>query len=159
MPYASGIPSVLVSVLGGAANTGTVVGFGNSFAGIGLLGGNITLAPGSVLDFAFVAPRAGTITSLAGFFSATAAITLGTASTIQLQIFTAPPASNVFSPAGVPLVLSPALNVINIGTVASGIQVENISVGAGDKVLLFVSTNAAIVATVAGFVSAGITFD
>ena len=56
------------------ANTGTLLGFGFSQPGIALTGGtSITLALG-VGDYAFVAPRAGTITSLAGFFSATAKI-------------------------------------------------------------------------------------
>ena len=70
------------------ANTGTL-GFGFSQPGIALTGGtSITLALG-VGDYAFVAPRAGTITSLAGFFSATALSPLSPVQ-VQIQILTAP---------------------------------------------------------------------
>ena len=72
------------------ANTGTLLGFGFSQPGIALTGGtSITLALG-VGDYAFVAPRAGTITSLAGFFSATAKISPLSPVQVQIQILTAP---------------------------------------------------------------------
>ncbi|WP_438285659.1 exosporium glycoprotein BclB-related protein [Bacillus wiedmannii] len=156
IPFASGTtPSALVNAL--IANTGTLLGFGFSQPGVALTGGtSITLALG-VGDYAFVAPRAGTITSLAGFFSATAALAPLSPVQVQIQILTAPAASNTFTVQGAPLLLAPAFAVIAIGATASGIIPEAIPVAAGDKILLYVSLTAASpIAAVAGFVSAGI---
>ncbi|HFK1765365.1 TPA: exosporium glycoprotein BclB-related protein, partial [Bacillus mobilis] len=156
IPFASGTtPAALVNAL--VANTGTLLGFGFSQPGVALTGGtSITLALG-VGDYAFVAPRAGTITSLAGFFSATAALAPLSPVQVQIQILTAPAASNTFTVQGAPLLLTPAFAVIAILDTASGIIPEAIPVAAGDKVLLYVSLTAASpIAAVAGFVSAGI---
>ncbi|PGW45398.1 exosporium glycoprotein BclB-related protein [Bacillus cereus] len=156
IPFASGTtPSALVNAL--VANTGTLLGFGFSQPGVALTGGtSITLALG-VGDYAFVAPRAGTITSLAGFFSATAALAPISPVQVQIQILTAPAASNTFTVQGAPLLLTPAFAAIAIGSTASGIIAEAIPVAAGDKILLYVSLTAASpIAAVAGFVSAGI---
>ncbi|MFC2180817.1 exosporium glycoprotein BclB-related protein [Bacillus paranthracis] len=156
IPFASGTtPAALVNAL--IANTGTLLGFGFSQPGIALTGGtSITLALG-VGDYAFVAPRAGVITSLAGFFSATAALSPLSPVQVQIQILTAPAASNTFTVQGAPLLLTPAFAAIAIGSTASGIIPEAIPVAAGDKVLLYVSLTAASpIAAVAGFVSAGI---
>ncbi|MBR9655572.1 exosporium glycoprotein BclB-related protein [Bacillus cereus] len=156
IPFASGTtPAALVNAL--IANTGTLLGFGFSQPGVGLAGGtSITLALG-VGDYAFVAPRAGVITSLAGFFSATAALSPLSPVQVQIQILTAPAASNTFTVQGAPLLLTPAFAAIAIGSTASGIIPEAIPVAAGDKILLYVSLTAASpIAAVAGFVSAGI---
>ncbi|WP_220775649.1 exosporium glycoprotein BclB-related protein [Bacillus sp. BML-BC060] len=156
IPFASGTtPAALVNAL--IANTGTLLGFGFSQPGIGLAGGtSITLALG-VGDYAFVAPRDGIITSLAGFFSATAALSPLSPVQVQIQILTAPAASNTFTVQGAPLLLTPAFAAIAIGSTASGIIPEAIPVVAGDKILLYVSLTAASpIAAVAGFVSAGI---
>ncbi|PEN90237.1 collagen-like repeat preface domain-containing protein [Bacillus cereus] len=156
IPFASGTtPSALVNAL--VANTGTLLGFGFSQPGVALTGGtSITLALG-IGDYAFVAPRAGTITSLAGFFSATAALAPLSPVQVQIQILTAPAASNTFTVQGAPLLLTPAFAAIAIGSTASGIIAEAIPVAAGDKILLYVSLTAASpIAAVAGFVSAGI---
>ncbi|PGZ54732.1 exosporium glycoprotein BclB-related protein [Bacillus cereus] len=156
IPFASGTtPSALVNAL--IANTGTLLGFGFSQPGVALTGGtSITLALG-VGDYAFVAPRAGVITSLAGFFSATAALAPLSPVQVQIQILTAPAASNTFTVQGAPLLLTPAFAAIAIGSTASGIIPEAIPVAAGDKILLYVSLTAASpIAAVAGFVSAGI---
>uniref|UniRef100_UPI000366C6BE exosporium glycoprotein BclB-related protein n=1 Tax=Bacillus sp. 123MFChir2 TaxID=1169144 RepID=UPI000366C6BE len=162
IPYASGSPATLVTVLGGLTNTGTILGFGNSFAGVNVAGATITLAPGSVLDFAFVMPRAGTITSLSGFFSATAALSLLLSPVnVQMQIYVAPAASNTFSPVGAPLSFS-SFSLLSIGDTFANIQAQSISVSAQDKVLLVVSTNtqsASLATTIAGFASAGITIN
>ncbi|WDL94450.1 collagen-like repeat preface domain-containing protein [Bacillus sp. HNR-4] len=156
IPFASGTtPAALVNAL--IANTGTLLGFGFSQPGVGLAGGtSITLALG-VGDYAFVAPRDGVITSLAGFFSATAALSPLSPVQVQIQILTAPAASNTFTVQGAPLLLTPAFAAIAIGSTASGIIPEAIPVVAGDKILLYVSLTAASpIAAVAGFVSAGI---
>ncbi|MEH7461152.1 exosporium glycoprotein BclB-related protein, partial [Bacillus thuringiensis] len=161
IPYASGGPATLNTVVVGV-NTGTILGFGSSFAGVNVSGATITLAPGSVLDFAFVMPRAGTITSLSGFFSATAALALLPSSVnVQMQIYVAPASSNIFSPAGTVLAL-PSFTLLSIGDTFANIQAQSISVSAQDKILLVVSTNTqgiSLLTTVAGFASAGITID
>nr|WP_197234049.1 exosporium glycoprotein BclB-related protein [Bacillus cereus] len=141
IPFASGTtPAALVPVLGGLANTGTLLGF--SQPGIG--------------DYAFVAPRAGAITSLAGFFSATATVSLLSPIQIQLQIFIAPMGSNTFVPQIAPLLLTPSFNIITIGDTATGIINLNIPVVAGDKILLYATAQSAIASTVTEFISAGI---
>ena len=162
IPYASGVPVALVTLANGLASTGSVVGFGSSLPGIGLVGNNINLVLG---DFAFVAPRAGTITSLAGFFSVTTAITLPLGQTanvgVKLQIFTAPGSSTTFVPQTPPLLLPLLTTPLAIGNSVDGIQDLNIPVNAGDKILLYVTadTTFTAVTTVLGFVSAGITID
>ncbi|MDA2327766.1 exosporium glycoprotein BclB-related protein [Bacillus cereus] len=157
IPFASGTtPAALVNAL--VANTGTLLGFGFSQPGIAPgIGGTLTILPGVVGDYAFVAPRDGIITSLAGFFSATAALAPLAPVQIQMQIFIAPAASNTFTPVAPPLLLTPALPAIAIGTTATGIQAYNVPVVAGDKILVYVSLTAASpIAAVAGFVSAGL---
>ncbi len=117
IPFASGTtPSALVNAL--IANTGTFLGFGFSQPGIALTGATgITLALG-VGDYAFVAPRDGIITSLAGFFSATAALAPLSPVQVHIQILTAPPVSNTFTVQGAPLLLTPAFAAIAIGSTA-----------------------------------------
>ncbi|MGE1127309.1 exosporium glycoprotein BclB-related protein [Bacillus wiedmannii] len=157
IPFASGTtPALLVNAA--LANTGTLLGFGFSQPGIAPgVGGTLTILPGVVGDYAFVAPRDGIITSLAGFFSATAALAPLAPVQIQMQIFIAPAASNTFTPVAPPLLLTPALPAIAIGTTATGIQAYNVPVVAGDKILVYVSLTAASpIAAVAGFVSAGL---
>ncbi|WP_255260004.1 exosporium glycoprotein BclB-related protein [Bacillus sp. AFS023182] len=149
------------------ASTGAVLGFGNSFFGVGVdvLAGDITLNDPDLLDFAFVAPRAGRITSLAGYFNATVDVGVGTGFPvqIQMQLYSSPGSSDTFTPIGTPLLLNPAFNGIDAGDSASGIIPQNINVAAQDKILLVISTHilgtGILVATIIGFASAGITFE
>ncbi|OQR56545.1 exosporium glycoprotein BclB-related protein [Bacillus sp. CDB3] len=170
IPYASGIiPVGLTTVLGQALNTGALLGFGSSYFPVIASGGPIIIDPLSVppvFDFAFVAPRAGTITSLAGFFSvAVAASVLVGSIQITMQVYKAPAGSNTFTPVGTPLHLTPALSgaVISIGTTASGIQPETIAVAPQEMILLVVSSTPIggldIASAITGFASAGITFE
>ena len=84
-------------------------------------------------DYAFVAPRDGVITSLAGFFSATVALAPLSPVQVQIQILTAPARSNTFTVQGAPLLLTPAFALIAIGSTASGIIPEAIPVVLGTK--------------------------
>ncbi|HDR4463917.1 TPA: collagen-like repeat preface domain-containing protein, partial [Bacillus cereus] len=165
IPFASGGPVALATVLGGLANTGALLGFGSSFFPVIVPpGGPITIGPvPPVFDFAFVAPRAGTITSLAGFFSVTVAVALSIGSIqIQMQLYSAPAASNTFTPVGTPLLLTPAFSgLIAIGNTSSGISAQAIAVAPQDKILLVVSSTTPgfdIATAITGFASAGITF-
>ncbi|MDC2863934.1 exosporium glycoprotein BclB-related protein [Bacillus sp. BP-3] len=122
----------------------------------------MTLAHGSVLDFAFVMPRTETITSLSSFFSATTGLALLPSSVnVQIQIYVAPASSNTFSPVGTPLSL-PSCTLLSIGDTFANIQAQSIAVSAQDKVLLVISTNTqgiSLATSIAGFASAGITID
>nr|WP_286010093.1 exosporium glycoprotein BclB-related protein [Clostridium sp. Marseille-Q2269] len=162
IPYASGTPVGLVTVLGGLANTGGLIGFGASLAGVGVSAGPINLGVG-LGDYAFVVPRAGTITSLAGFFSTVAAVTLLSAVEVNLQLYLADAASNTFNPVGTPLALTPNLGpVISIGDVATGLSAQNIPVLAQQKLLLVAFSDTLgidLASVVTGFISAGITID
>ncbi|PGY09619.1 spore surface glycoprotein BclB [Bacillus sp. AFS031507] len=164
IPFASGTPVELTSVLGGALNTGALIGFGSSFEGVSLGGGTITLSPGigGVLDFAFVAPRAGTVSSISAFFSTTVAAIIGTPVTVMAELYTAPAASNTFSPSGAFVLLSPALGpIINLLDVSTGTAATALPVATGDKLLMVFSINTAVsvLTALVGFASAGIVID
>ncbi len=165
IPFASGLPVTVTTVLGGLVGTTALVGFGNSASGVSLLGGNIDLtgAGGTLLNFGFVAPRTGTITSLAAHFSNTAALSLiGSTVTITAQLYSAPSGSNTFAPiSGASVVLTPALTgAITLGTVSTGITTGlSIPVTAGSRYLLVYSATATgltLVNTVVGYASAGV---
>ncbi|MGE7186615.1 exosporium glycoprotein BclB-related protein [Peribacillus sp. NPDC006672] len=152
----------MTNVLLGLANTGGLIGFGSSTDAVTIGGGTITLSPGvgGVLDFAFVAPRAGTVSSISAFFSATAAVALGSAVTIRAEVWTAAAASNTFTPSGAFVLLTPALGPgITIGETANNTASTGLGVAAGDKLLLVFSieTAVSVLTTVEGFASAGIT--
>ncbi|MDR4191048.1 hypothetical protein FO521_30515, partial [Bacillus pseudomycoides] len=127
------------------ARTGVRLGFGNSFFGfvVAVLAGVIPLPAPDLLAFAFVAPRAGRITSLAGYFNATADVTIGKglAVQIQMQLYPLPGSSDTFTPIGTPLLLNPSFTGITTGDYESGIIPQNITVAAQDKILLVVSTH------------------
>ncbi|MFD1631025.1 exosporium glycoprotein BclB-related protein [Pseudopedobacter beijingensis] len=166
IPFASGLPVVLTTIAGGLTGTTSLVGFGNSASGVSLVGSSIidlTGAAGTLLNFAFTAPRSGSITSMSAFFSTTAALSLiGTTITVQAQLYTAPHASNTFTAVpGALVTLAPGLSgVIAIGTTSSGQTTGlNIPVVAGDRYLLVFSATASgltLINTVAGYASAGI---
>lgn len=161
IPYASGVvPVAVTSVLNGLVSTGAVIGFGSSspellLSGIGI---NATLG-----DFAFVAPRTGTITSLAAFFSVAAAIAVTGSAQVKLQIYIAPGLSTAFVPQTPPLILPAITTPVAIGVVRNGIQDLTIPVNAGDKILLVISVDSTFTdpvgTAVVGHVSAGITID
>jgi len=165
IPYASGTPVVLTTIAGGLVGTTGLVGFGNSVSGVSLVGSNIDLtgAAGTLLNFSFVSPRSGTITSIAGQFSTTAALSLiGSTVTITGQLYSAPSGSNTFSPvAGATVTMAPALTgIISIGTVSSGITTGlNIPVTAGTRYLMVYSATATgitLINTIAGYASGGV---
>ena len=150
----------------GLAGLPGFVGFGTSAQGLTALGATIDLSggPGLGLNEAFSVPRAGTITSLAAYFSTTAALTLvGTTITITAQLYSSTTPDNTFTPvAGTAVTLTPALTgVLALGTVSSGILTGlSIPVTAQTRLLLVYSITAAglsLVNTVAGYASAGLT--
>lgn len=165
IPFSSGSPVTVTTLVGGLTGTTALLGFGNSVSGVSLVGNTIDLtgAGGTLLNFAFTAPRSGTITSMSGFFSTTVAQSLiGTTIAITAQLYSAPAGSNSFSPIpGALVTLAPALTgILAIGTTSNGITTGlSIPVSAGDRYLLVYSATASgltLVNTITGYASAGI---
>ncbi|MDR6809007.1 BclB C-terminal domain-containing protein [Dyadobacter sp. BE34] len=161
IPYASGTPAVMTTILGGLVGTTSVVGFGINTPGVSLVGGLIDAT--TLTNMAFSVPRDGTITSIAGFFSNTVALALvGTTVTVQAQLYSAPAGSNSFAPVpGASVTLAPSLTaIVSIGSTSSGQTTGlNIPVTAGTRLLLVYSATAtglSLINTVTGYVSAGV---
>ncbi|MEK4462352.1 exosporium glycoprotein BclB-related protein [Paenibacillus sp. FSL H8-0315] len=167
IPYSSGLPVAMTTVLGGLLNTSSAVGFGSSATNISITGGTIDLtgAAGTLLNFAFSVPRTGTITSMAAYFSATASVSLvGTTVTITAQLYRSTTPNNTFTAVpGALVTLSPPLTgLVALGTISSGNTTGlSIPVTVGERLLLvFTSTVTAgidVATTVAGYASAGVT--
>ncbi|WP_348537402.1 exosporium glycoprotein BclB-related protein [Paenibacillus sp. PastH-2] len=126
IPYASGLPAALTTVLGGLLNTSSLVGFGNSATGVTITGGVIDLTGAAVtlLNFAFSVPRTGTITSLAAYFSTTASVAqVGSTVTITAQLFRSTTPNNTFTavPDALVTLAPPLTGVVAIGTISSGL--------------------------------------
>lgn len=164
IPYASGFPVTVTTILGGLVGTVAVFGFGSSFDDISLLFGNIDLSAPigeDLINFAFSVPRNGAITSIAATFSSTIGLSLpGTTITLQVQLFRSSATSNLFVPIGSPLILTPSITgVLSIGDISSGIATLNIPVLAGERLLLVLSATATgitLVNSVVGTLSAGV---
>ncbi|WP_145046645.1 exosporium glycoprotein BclB-related protein [Paenibacillus xylanexedens] len=163
IPYASGLPVALTTVLGGLLNTSSLVGFGNSATGISINGGIIDLtgAAGTLLNFAFSASRAGTITSLAAYFSTTAGLSLvGSTVTITAQLFRSTTPNNTFTavPGALVTLAPPLTGVLALGTISSGLTTGlSVPVAAGDRLLMVFSASVTagidVATTLAGYVS------
>ena len=165
IPFASGEPVTLTTVLEGVAGNVGLIGFGNSAANLGVLGPTIDLtgAAGLLLNMAFSVPRNGTITSIAAFFSTTLGLGLsGTTVTISAQLYSSTTPNNIFSPIGTPVTLAPAMTgVLGVGTISNGILTGlSLAVTPETRLLMVFSANAVglnLVTTIEGYASAGIT--
>jgi BclB C-terminal domain-containing protein len=157
----------MTTIAGGLVGTGGVLGFGSSVAGVSLLAGTIDLTGGAgiLLNFAFSVPRAGTITSIAAYYSNAISIALlGSPTTITAQLYRSTTPDNTFSPIpGAVVTLSPPLSgaVIAVGTIRNGITTGlAIPVTAQTRLLMvfsITSTGVTLINTVTGYASAGIT--
>ncbi|MGH4138623.1 exosporium glycoprotein BclB-related protein [Clostridium sp.] len=165
IPYSSGIPMSLTTILGGLAGTPSFLGFGNSAPSLSVLGATIDLtgAAGTLLNFAYSMPRDGTITSIDAYFSTTAVLSLvGSTVTITAQLYSSTTPDNTFSPmAGTLVTLAPALTgIVAIGTTSNGILTGlSIPVTAQTRLLMVFSVTAAgttTINTVEGYASAGV---
>ncbi|UNL95307.1 collagen-like repeat preface domain-containing protein [Paenibacillus polymyxa] len=167
IPFASGGPAILTTIAGGLVGTTSLIGFGSSATGISLVGGIIDLTGtlvGPVINFAFSIPRGGVITSIAGYFSTTAALTLlGSSVSITAQLFSSPTPNNTFiAVPGATVTLTPPLtDIVALGTTSSGIATGlAIPVTAQTRLLMVLSATAtgiSLVNTVVGYASAGVT--
>jgi len=164
IPFSSGTPVTLTTVLGGVLNTSSGIGFGNNFGGIIITAGAFSAI--NFTNMAFSVPRDGTITSIAAFFSTTAALALGLSTvTITAQLFQSTAPDNDFTEVpGALVTLSPSFSgTIAIGTVSSGITTSlSIPVTAETRLLLVFSptvTGVDIATTILGYASAGLSID
>jgi BclB C-terminal domain-containing protein len=167
LPFASGTPATLTTVLGGLLNTSSLLGFGTSATGVTVTGGTIDLTggPGILINEAFSMPRDGTITSIAAYFSTTAALTLvGSTVTITAQLFSSTTPDNTFTavPGALVTLAPPLTGVLALGTISSGITTGlAIPVTAETRLLLVFSATVTagldIATTIAGYASAGLT--
>ncbi|MHC6180719.1 exosporium glycoprotein BclB-related protein [Clostridium sp. JNZ X4-2] len=167
IPFASGLPTSLTTVLSGLLGTVSLVGFGNSVTGVNVAGGgtiDLTGAGGTLLNFALSVPRTGTITSISAYFSTTASLTLiGSTISITAQLYQSTTPNNIFTPiSGAAVTLSPALtNIISIGSISSGsVTSLSIPVTTGTRLLMVFSSDVTsgidLATTIAGYASAGV---
>jgi BclB C-terminal domain-containing protein len=163
IPFASGLPVTLMSLINGAAGLPAFIGFGSSGMGLPIIGGtiNLTNPAGTLTNFAFSIPRSGTITALSAYFSVTAALALiGTSVTVNASLFLSPTPDNIFTEA-VTVPLAPDLTgIVTIGETASAVSSGlSIPVTAGTLALVVFTVNAAgisLLNTVIGYASAGL---
>lgn len=156
----------MTTAVGGLAETAGLVGFGNSASNVSVAGGFIDLTGSPLfplLDFAFSVPRAGTITSIAAFFSTTVALALvGTTITVTAQLYVSGAPDNIFAPIpGASVTLSPSLTgIVAVGTVLTGFTDGlAIPIAPEDRLLMVfteTSTGITLLTTVAGYASGGI---
>jgi len=142
-------------------NTSTAIGFGSNLPGISAVGGTINLL--GLTNFAFSVPRDGIITSLAGYLSISAGLSLlASTVTVTARLFQSTAPDDAFVPVpGAVVTLAPAITgIINIGDVSSGLTGLNIPVTAGTRLLLIFSaevTSGLDLATIiTGYASAGL---
>ncbi|WP_338594473.1 exosporium glycoprotein BclB-related protein [Paenibacillus sp. Y5S-9] len=166
IPFASGGPAILTTILGGLVGTTSLIGFGSSATGVSILGGTIDLTGtivGPLINFAFSVPRDGVITSIAAYFSTTAALALvGSTVTITAQLFSSPTPDNAFTavPGAVVTLAPPLTGIIALGSISNGITTGlTIPVTAQTRLLLVFSATAtglSLVNTVVGYASGGV---
>ncbi|MBU7008813.1 exosporium glycoprotein BclB-related protein [Phosphitispora fastidiosa] len=165
IPFASGAPVVLTTIAGGLAGTSGLIGFGSSAPTVSALGATIDLSggPGVLLNMAFSMPRDGMITSIAAFFSTTAALSLVDATvTIRAQLYSSTTPDNIFSPIpGTEVTLTPSLSgLVVAGDISTGLLTGlAIPVAAETRLLMVFSitaTGITLLNTVAGYASAGV---
>lgn len=163
VPFASGGPVVLNSLVGGAAGIGGFVGFGSSAPSVSALGLNIDLTGavlGPVINFAFSVPRDGVLTDLAAYFSVTvgASLTLGSLS-VTAQLYESTTPDNTFTQIPGAVVSLPFSGIISLGDFESGTTALNVPVTAGTRLLLafgLESTGLTVASVLTGYASAGL---
>jgi len=151
LPFASGLP-VEMSSIAGVITTGALVGFGNGVSNVVITGGGTTISligsPATLLDFAWVAPRSGTLNTIYGFMSTTAGLILGAnVVTAHVQLFEAVSNSNSFvAIAATNVSLAPTFtSPVTLGTIATGnLTGLSVPITAGNRYLFvgFITSNA-----------------
>ncbi|MNI07990.1 Endoglucanase precursor [compost metagenome] len=165
IPFASGKPIVMTTILGGLKGTGSLLGFGSFEPGVSLVGGTIDLtgSGGTNLNYAFSVPRSGTITSISAYFSNSVALALiGTSVTITAQLYESKTPNNIFTAVpGASVTLAPAITgIASIGAISNGITTGlSIPVTAESRYIMVYYATASglsLITTVTGYASAGV---
>ncbi|MFI0435851.1 MAG: exosporium glycoprotein BclB-related protein [Parachlamydiaceae bacterium] len=169
IPFASGSGITITTVVGGLLNAPAYVGFGSSFNGSAPISGVIDLtgSAGINLNMAFSMPRAGTITSIAAYFSTQTGLTLlGSTISITAQLYSSPTPDNSFTAVpGASVTLAPTLTgIIAAGAISNGIVTGlNIPVTAQTRLLMVYSATVTagvdVASTIIGYASAGLTIE
>ena len=160
--------------IGGVLNvsTGVTLGLGASSIGIQFTGTPTSFTifkqtiigePLPLLNTAFVAPRAMSITSLWGYFSVSLGVKLSGTIEIQFGVYlsgTTSSTMDMFTMAGVFAATSTISSSIIVGTTYSVSAVQTgLTVAAGQRVLIGVNLNQQNLAdSIVGYASAGITY-
>jgi BclB C-terminal domain-containing protein len=155
----------MATSLGGLNNQSSLIGFGGSFSGVVINGGTIDLTggPGIASNFAFSAAEASSITSISGFFSTSAGLSLvGSTVTVTVQVFASTTPDNVFTAIPGATVDLELTGLNTVGTTINGITTGlNIPVPAQTRLLLVATPNVTagldIATEIDGYVSAGVT--
>jgi BclB C-terminal domain-containing protein len=155
------------TTLGGGGNQSSLIGFGGSFSGVVITNDTIDLTggPGIASNFAFSAADASSITSISGFFSTSAGLSLvGSTVTVTVRVFQSTTPDNVFTAIpGAVVTLAPSLTgILAVGTITDGITTGlNIPVSPQTRLLLVatptVTAGIDVATQVDGYVSAGVT--
>lgn len=160
VPFASGGPMALTTVLGNTVKTFGLVGFGNSatFAGVSLGPLDLGLATGYM---AFNVPTNRTITAISAYFTTTVAVTLLPIVTVQAQLWQSITPDNTYSPIpGTLVTLAPTLNgIITIGQTSFN-RITGLSIpllASSNIIMVFsISSTLPLVDAIVGFGGAGV---
>ena len=138
------------------------MGFGSNLSGVSILGGAIDLT--GLTNFAFSAPRDGTITAIAAYLSTAVELALiGSTVTVTAQLFQSPTPDDTFTavPGALVTLAPPFTGILAIGTTSSGITTGlAIPVTAETRLLMVfsaaVTAGIDIATAVVGYASAGL---
>lgn len=159
IPFASGTPVTLTTVTGGTAGDLGLIGFGSNAPAVLTLG---AIYLSDLSNLAFSMPRDGIVTSIAAYFSMTAALSLtSTSIVITAQLYSSAEPNDTFSPVAGALVTLPSLTgTVGIGSTVNGITTGlAVPVTAQTRLLMAFSAAArgsSPINTVLGYASAGI---
>lgn len=132
---------------------------GSSAANVNFSGTTIDLTGslGTLLNFATVIPRDGTLSDFSAFFSVAVGATLLSLTTIQAFIFKSnSPTSNTFTQIA-SINLAPNIGpLITIGQTCTGSTSLNIPVFQGERLLVVFGATSSLATAVTGFASTGI---
>ena len=163
MPFASGAPVTVASLIDGTADIGALVGFGFSAPSPTALGVNLDLTGtllGPTINFAFSVPRDGVITELAAYFSVTVGVSLAVGTVeVVAQLYQSTTPDNLFTQIPGAQARIPFSGLISLGDFGSDLVSLNVPVTAGTRLLLafgLEGTGLIAAATLTGYASAGL---
>ncbi|WP_373458178.1 exosporium glycoprotein BclB-related protein [Paenibacillus harenae] len=165
IPFASGTSVSSNNAPDGSPSSVGLVGFGTSRSDVPVTGGSIDLTGnnlGFLLNLAFAVPRDGTITSISVTFSNTIPHDFGaTILTLRAEMWSAPATSNVFTPTGAGVDLSPPqTGTVSLGDISTGSAVLAVPITLGTRLVLVISHRITggpmLEVDMAGYVSASI---